>query len=231
MIRLSLPIYYSCGVVEQPLYFGLVLPLTFICVVHFTLSICILSKINRYHHDLSTSNPTDSPRIKLGTTKAKYSIAIITITFITFYFGFIFGQLSTNPRLQKHSRYFQIAFAIVAVAQGPLVFTYTLFSISNLKSLWIWKIFWCCKSVRLTGVNTIDNIITNLPPTTDTSAQFSQANFTTKESSSKDKGSKMIATDTNPAYESVMLRRKKEEYTMTENELYGILKPKKVTRK
>ena len=34
----------------------------------------------------------------------------------------------------------------------------------------------------------------------------------------------MIATDTNPAYESVMLRRKKEEYTMTENQLYGNLK-------
>ena len=71
----------------------------------------------------------------------------------------------------------------------------------------------------------VDNIITDLPPTTDTSAQSSQAatlNFTMKES--KDKGSKMITTNTNPAYEPVMLRRKKEEYTMTENELYGILK-------
>ena len=66
----------------------------------------------------------------------------------------------------------------------------------------------------------------DLPPTTDTSAQSSQVatlNFTMKES--KDKGSKMIATNTNPAYEPVMLRRKKEEeYTMTENELYGTRK-------
>jgi hypothetical protein len=64
-------------------------------------------------------------------------------------------------------------------------------------------------------VNIIDNIVADLPPTTDTSAQFSQANFR-KQQQGQFKGSKMIATDTNPAYESVMLRRKKEEYTMTE---------------
>ena len=213
--------FSSCGVVEHPLYFGLILPLSFISVIHFILSICILSKINRYHRELSTSNPTDSPRKTFGTTKAKYSIAIITTTFITFYFSFIFGQLSTNPRLQNYSVFLQIAFTIAVIAQGPLVFTYTLFLISSLKTLWIWKVF-CCKSMRPMGV---DNTNADLPPTTDTSAQSSQAatlNFTMKES--KDKGSKMIATNTNPAYETVMLRRKKEEYTMTENELYGIRK-------
>ena len=214
--------FSSCGVVEQPLYFGLVLPLSFIYVIHFILSICILSKINRYHRELSTSNPTESPRKAFGTTKAKYSIAVITTTFITFYFNFIFGQLSINPQLQNYSAFLQIAFTIVAIVQGPLVLIYTLFSISSLKSLWIWKVFCCCNSMRLMGV---DNIITDLPPTTDTSVQSSQAatlNFTMKKS--KDKGSKMITTNTNPAYEPVMLRRKKEEYTMTENELYGILK-------
>ena len=116
----------------------------------------------------------------------------------------------------------QVALAIVTATQGPLLFTYKLISISSLKTLWIWKIilFCCCKSKR------DNNIIDIAAPTTDTSAQSSQAatlNFTIK-ASSKHKGSKMIATDTNPAYESVMLRRKKEEYTMTENELYGILK-------
>ena len=115
----------------------------------------------------------------------------------------------------------QVALAIGTATQGPLLFTYKLISISSLKTLWIWKIilFCCCKSKR-------DNTIDIAAPTTDTSAQSSQAailNFTIK-ASSKHKGSKMIATDTNPAYESVMLRRKKEEYTMTENELYGILK-------
>ena len=211
--------FSSCGVVKQPLYFGLVLPLSFISIIHFILSICILSKSNQYHRELSTSNPTDSPRKTFGSTKAKYSIAIITTTFITFYFSFIFGQLSTNPQLQNYSVFLQIAFAIVVIAQGPLVFIYTLFSISSLKTLWIWKVLCCCKSMRPMGIDA------DLPPTTDTSAQSSQVatlNFTMKES--KDKGSKMIATNTNPAYEPVMLRRKKEEYTMTENELYGIWK-------
>lgn len=210
---------FSCGVIEQPLYFGLVLPLAIVCVIHFILTVCILSKIDRYHHELSTNNPTDSPRSKFGTTKAKYSIAIITTTFITFYFGLVFGLLSTNPRLRKHSTIVQIAFAMVTVVQGPLVLTYTLFSIGSIKTLWIRKVLFCCKSTR---VSTIDDIA-DLPPTTDTSAHSSRAaTFTIKESR-KHKESKMIPTNTNPAYESVMLRRKKEEYTMTENELYGVL--------
>lgn len=186
--------------------------------IHFILTICILSKISRYHQELSTNSPTDSPRSKFGMTKAKYSIAIITTTCITFYFGLVFGLLSTNPQLRKHSTFVQIAFAMVTIIQGPLVFTYTLFSIGSIKTLWIRKVLFCCKMTR---VSTID--IADLPPTTDTSAHSSQAaTFTIKESR-KHKESKMIPTTTNPAYEPVMLRRKKEEYTMTENELYGIL--------
>ena len=188
--------------------------------IHFILTICILRKISRYHQELSTNNPTDSPRSKFGTTKAKYSIAIITTTCITFYFGLVFGLLSTNPQLRKHSTFVQIAFAMVTIIQGPLVFTYTLFSIGSIKTLWIRKVLFCCKMTR---VSTID--ITDPPPTTDTSAHSSQAaTFTIKESR-KYKESKMIPTNTNPAYESVMLRRKKdsEEFTMTENELYGTL--------
>ena len=207
--------HFSCGVIEEPLYIGLVLPLAFICVIHFTLSIYILSKINRCRRELSTNSPTDSPRSKFGTRKAKHSITIITTTFITFYFGLVFGLLSTNPQLRKYSTSLQIAYAIVVATQGPLLFTYTLFSVGSLKTLWIGKIasFCCCKSVR---VNTID--VTD--PQTDTSAHSSQAaTFTIQESVKH----KTIATNTNPAYASVMLRRKREEYTMTENDLYGFL--------
>lgn len=187
--------------------------------MNFVLVVLNLSKINRYHRELSTSNPTDSPRSKFGTTKARYSITIITTTFITFYIGLIFWLLSTHPRLQNYSTFVQIAFALVTVAQGPLLFIYALCSISNVRTLWIWKVF-CCK---LTRISTIDVSIADLPPTTDTSAHSSQAAMFAINENSKYKGSKTIPTDTNPAYESVMLRRKREEYTMTKNELYGNL--------
>ena len=203
-------ILLSCGVNEQPLYFGLILPLAIIFVIHFILSVLNLSKINQYH----LSNSTDSPRSKFGTRKAKHSITIITTTFITFYLGIMFGLLSTNPLLRTYSTLIQIAFAVITTVQGPLLLVYALCSIGSFR---IWKML-CCKSRRVT---TTDGSIADLPPTTDTSAHSSQAaTFTINESSKHKKDSKMIPTNTNPAYASVMLRRNKE-FTMTKNDLYG----------
>ena len=200
-------IILSCGIIEQPLYFGLILPLAIVCVINFVLIVLNLSKINRYHQELSTSNPIGSPRSKFGTTKARYSIAIITTTFITFYVGLSFWLLSTHPRLHKYSTFIQIAFAVVTIVQGLLLFIYALCSVrSGVRTLWIWKMF-CCKSTRISTIN----VLADLPQITDTNAHSSQAATLT------------INTDTNPAYKSVMLRRKKEEYTMTKNELYGNL--------
>ena len=201
---------------EWPLYIGLVLPLAIICIIHFIVNVLIWRKISRKKEFL-TSNLTDSPRLKLGTTKIKYSTAVINVSFVTFYTALIFEFLAVDSRLQQYSTFIQIAFAIITTAQGPLIFVYTLCSNHGIKTFSVCKT--CCRSTRVTLAVNIDN----LSPTTETSTHSLQmATFVISESE-KQKESKVIATDTNPAYATVMLRRKRDEYVMTDNELYGNL--------
>ena len=130
----------------------------------------------------------------------------------TFLLGFIIRCWKKIENLVIESEYTVLGLKYI-VCCGPNSFKL------DIELAFYWKVF-CCK---LTRISTIDVSIADLPPTTDTSAHSSQAAMFAINENSKYKGSKTIPTDTNPAYESVMLRRKREEYTMTKNELYGNL--------
>lgn len=172
------------------------------------------------------------------------STIVLTLVSFTSYTSWIFGLLSVNPQLSKHSDSLQASFAISLSAQGVLVFIYIVYSSNDART------FWTSKISRFKSLKT--DLSTS--PTTDTSVNSATSSFTmsgiiptdtdramsTTESDTRlnstsllhtrlkadksSRGNVIIPTETNQAYHTVMIRQEKDrKYTVTQNEAYGQL--------
>ena len=107
-------------------------------------------------------------------------------------------MLSINLHLNKHASHLQIAFAISVSIQGILVFLCSVFANDNTKRFWIRRVFQSFESKHV--------------------------NFCTKgkeSSNSRGRGKEktVIPTETNEAYESVLLY--KHKIKVSPNDAYG----------
>lgn len=137
--------------------------------------------------------------------------------------GWIFYILSVSPQLREQSEILQALLAFFTSAQGVLVFAYCICSNSEAQTFWTPR-KWC---FRPTALKISHLFATNTDLKDANSAIREPKHFTslfhgtTKAVASGGKGNKVIATDTNPAYEMVVLHNKKNKYTITPNEAYA----------
>ena len=181
---------------KLPLWFGLVLPLGLIGVLHFILLSLLLIKVmyNNYCNSLNlNSDWHESSSMK--NTKLASTAIVFTLVSCAVYSGCVFGLLFVHPQLEQYSKTFQITFSICVTSQGVLIFTYFLYFSDNTSKFWISHL----------KANNFKSLILCVR------CNGSQQN------------TNVISTNTNEAYESVRIRRRNERYTVTENEAYGQL--------
>lgn len=132
-----------------------------------------------------------------GQNKMKL-IAISIITTFVFYVSWSIGMLSINPHLNKHASHLQIAFAISVSIQGILVFLWSIFANDNTKTFWIRRVLqWIeCKRIN-----------------------FCWKGKESSDSHGRGKKKTVIPTETNEAYESVLLY--KHKIKVSPNDAYG----------
>ena len=228
IFSVDLCVFNSCGVVEFPLWIGLVLPLGIVFIIHCISNILIVGKIltmsNMNVVVNHSRNSNDSQQLLFNDSKKQnFTIVMLNILFFAIYAGLICGLLSVHRGLIKYSQSFQVLYAILTITQGSLLFSYMLCSTDLKTSM-------CCRSSRNRTV--IEHNICSTP-TTDTSTAI-EHNIPTTETTSasliveesrkcKKSKNKVIPTETNPAYETVIFIRKKEQVEMTENPLYSVV--------
>ena len=196
----------SCGVTDQPLWFVLILPLAIIGSIHFvTISLLFykLVIIKKYHFE--TRNAIFSS-LNFCSKQLRVVILVAVMSF-TFYSSFIFGLLAVNHHLNQYSEFIQATYSILIITQGPLLFVYVLYSVKDAKAFWTCKILGYNSSIAISHDTSHTSTI--------------EASNETRSC----KRSKVIPTNTNPSYQTVVLRLKKDQFNMTENEVYAITKP------
>lgn len=133
----------------------------------------------------------------------KVTIILMIIMYATLYVGILFELLSVNPYLSVYSNICQILVTILTFIQGPLFLLYTFRILCNSRVLW----------------NTLCRHARRLK-------RFCQRNETNTLSSSSGnrRNNRVIPTDTNQAYQTVMLHnvrmKKEQQYNMTKNAVY-----------
>ena len=200
--------------VEWPLWFGLVLPLGLIIVANLVIVTFLLSIINVTHSKLSMCRIVhqDNNMKKLRT------VIVIAIHLSLFsHLEWIFGLLSINSYLYKQSESFQVIFSILVLAHGVLTFVYILCSNDDAKVFWMTL----CKTNFSRNMDD-DNC------TTENSVEHSSLSFTRFKIAESESDTENIATESNQAYKTVRIQKKKEMCItpMTKNEAYQICKPK-----
>lgn len=222
--------------VESPLWFGLILPLGIICIVHFIINILLVIKAISTNSSKQSNNSTSSNKdnesidSQLSTSNVKSkrqkltAIVLVNIMYILFYIELLFELLSTNLRLANFSTSFQVPFALLTVTKGPLLFVYVFCCVPRVRKLWCrWRCF-----VRTCFIDETDSIPGIEEQSCATgSSSLSSSKWTVDETEGRDSKSMAIATETNQAYEAVIAIRRRDakadQYDMTDNPLYAQL--------
>ena len=228
------------------------LPLGVILIVHLILFFLCLCKIITLCGSNSAKDDSECRRTCTSSSCDKtircVLVAVVTIS-LTFFGGWTFGLLSINPDLHKYSNYFQAVFAIFTSTQGILVLIYGIYSHSDAQKFWTKTIFRDrFKFLRTTEEE--DHIYYNNRVATDSTS--TGTNFTTsslaasstvtaddkkdversngasiiqsmfKRLKGNSRANGVIPTETNQAYETVVLDYlKRHKYKITSNEAYA----------
>ena len=182
------------------MWYGLFLPLAIISIFHISINVLLLNKT------ICKMFKRDNSQHQMNSTVSGYSIIVLNIMCPVFYLGFVCGLLSTYPELEG-SQWIQVLFTVCTALQGPLFLGYISCSLAAVRNFW--KKFLCCKTSE------ISTCISGVCRPCDCPQWVTTNNGRREES-----GDTFISTRTNEAYETVVLRRKKDEYIMTENTLY-----------
>lgn len=136
------------------------------------------------------------------------SLTVLTLKLICLFGGWSFCLLSISPQLSGHSQSLQALFAMFTFPQGILVFVYCVCSNGEAKNFWTFKRS-CLKRVDHTG-NTKPKHFTSL------------VLIKLKKLMNCTEQKNVIPTDTNQAYHTVVLHNMKSQYSMTNNDSYGL---------
>ena len=191
--------FHSCGVIEYPLWLGLVLPLAVLFIFHVTANAFLLIYM--------LSKRETSQRWN-NSTIFRSSIIVLNFMCPIFYLGFVCGALLTYPTLEG-SQWIQVLFAISTFFQGLLLFSYVLCSIAAVRKFW-------SNLIRRKG----PEMYASIREACCGSPCGGACNTDSMCRSRAGDDDMFISTGTNEAYETVMLRRAKDQYAMTQNPIY-----------
>ena len=117
----------------------------------------------------------------------------------TLYIGILFLLLCTHRRLRDHTKPLQAMFVVFTIVQGPLFIAYVVIWTKDGKA----RCITACSKITGTRMKSV------------------LCHVCHRNTSTEGRGNRVIPTGTNQAYQTVMLRHKKEQqYTMTENVVY-----------